>query len=294
MVQGFAFAKLGPWPAGMAVLGSRLDVPVDALFDAADVDVMPTGAVESRVEWVEAQGGVTAHSIFEHGGIVYGVIDGYLSTLSEFGYMPFHPVDQRITWTVLNGYATFASADGVFRVHSESVTSVSGVVRTDDDMDDPLVPMPGGQWVDYWNGRLLVARGPKLLFSRPLRYGAHNPMIDYVMFPQYIEWIAPVANGIFVGTADKVFWLAGRTPSDMTMQAVAGKTAPGVALVVDGTLVGGGLSGQVAIFLTTSGFAVGLPSGEIQYPQAKYIKDLPLFRGRLFRVGSRIFAVKEI
>jgi hypothetical protein len=119
-------------------------------------------------------------------------------------------------------------------------------------------------------------------------------MIDYVMFPQYIEWMAPVANGIFVGTADKVFWLAGRTPSDMTMQAVAGKTAPGVALVVDGTLVGGGLSGQVAIFLTTSGFAVGLPSGEIQYPQAKYIKDLPLFRGRLFRVGSRIFAVKEI
>lgn len=288
----FTHLLVGPWPHGMARPERGSDIPPTALFDAVNVDVRPEGSVATARGWEQVLAAANCHSMYYHRGTVYGVVDGQLSVLSESGAQALMPVSGALSWTDVGGVAHFATRDAVWRVREGVCTQVSTANRDPDDFDDALAPLPGGQWLEYWNGRLLVARGAVLVFSQPLRYGTYNPMTDYIALGRQIEWVAPLETGIYVGTIDKVYWIDGTQPSEFRVREVAGKSAPGMAAVVPAEALGRSGAARYAVFFTPSGFAVGDASGAIEHPQAERFADLPLYRGKLFVENTRIFAVR--
>lgn len=71
-----------------------------------------------------------------------------------------------------------------------------------------LQPLPAGQIVRHYNGRMLVARGNALLFSEPYRYGLYNPAQSFIPLPGLITVMEPCVGGVFV-CSDRTYWLAG-------------------------------------------------------------------------------------
>jgi hypothetical protein len=67
-----------------------------------------------------------------------------------------------------------------------------------------------------------------------------------------------------------------------------------MALVVPGEAMGIEGKQQFAVFFTPSGFAVGDGAGGVKYPQAGRFNDLPLYRGKLVREQTRIFALRGL
>lgn len=292
MAKPFSFSEHGPWPLGMARPDRLTDFPPQALADVVNADVRPTGSVATIKWWSSLLSG-SAHSLFSLGGKLYGVVNGELGELTLDGFTSFgFAVERPLSWTDVAGTAVFTNGEWVYRLSPD----VEQLVHTTDwqDLDDVLATMPGGHWLAYWNGRLLVARGQSLLFSQPLRYGAHNPLTDYIELGQRAQWVAPLETGIYVGLRDRVLWLEGAAPSELRIRQVAGASAPGAALVVDGEAFGKAFPSRVVVFFTASGFAVGDGQGVVAYPQAERFYDLPLFEGKLLRQGPRVYFVRRL
>lgn len=300
MATPFSHYPIGPWPLGLVNRLRATEIPDAALYDAVNTNVREDGSLLSRISWEPALQADNCHSLFGHGDRTFCVVDGAVSELDPDGATtlsdgPVSPqVGDAIHWTVLNNEPVFATGQAVYRVDGRGIYPLEGDTRDDQDMDDVLIPLPGGQWVDYWNGRLIVARGTSLLFSEPLRYGAHNPVTGYIRLPARIEWVAPLETGIFVGLNGPVLFLAGSTPTDLRQTQVAQGSAPGMALTMSGENLSQEVAAtpRVAVFFTRSGFTIGMPDGSVVYPQQRALRDLPLFRGKLYVDKGRIYAIR--
>lgn len=283
-------SPIGPWPTGLWNAVAAASVPIAGLTEATNVDVLETGAVTRRAAWAQIDD-TPAHSLFEHDGRVLGVSGGEVGVLDANGFTPFAPVAGPLSWTVLNGEAVFCDHTDVRVVRGDVVEALPFVSR-EDEAELLLSPLPGGQQIEYWAGRLVVARGNSLLFSEPLRYGAHDPMRGFIQFEERIYWFAPLDSGIFVGLRNSVRWLAGTSPGDMQQARVGGKSWRGACAVVTTEHMGPEMQAdRVALWMTPAGFAVGLPGGNVQYPQAARLKDLPMHAGRMVVDGDRVIVL---
>lgn len=287
----FRFKEIGPWSKGIVNTLPETEMPIDALTDAVNVDLLPNGLPVTRTAWESVYNG-SVHSFFVHNGRSYGVVDTSAGELTESGFVGMDAVDGAVHWATLNGEVIYTTPSGVYRLGKGLITD--GLNSDEYDLDDQLSQLPGGHWGEYWNGRLVVARGSSLLFSEPLRFGAHNPKKGYIQLESRIEWFAPLEEGIYVGLKDKVIFLRGTSPLEMKLEIAAGASAPGMALVLTGENVSLGNMGssRVAVFFTKNGFTIGLPSGEVVFPQRGSLDNLPLFRGKLIVDRNRIYAVR--
>lgn len=288
---------LGPWQAGMvtAISPTAIRAAPDrsgaaGLLDALNVDIDRAGAVERRQTWalLDAQ---PAHSLFEHAGTTYGVVGGVLSILADDGYVALTSVTGKLAWTVLNGEPCFVSASGVYLVRGQTVIQVPAGTSTDDEAELLLRSLPGGSQVAYWNGRLLVVRGNSLLWSEPLRFGVYNPLTNFVRFEERIGWIAALDTGIYVGLRNSVRFLRGSDPAAFSQLVVAGPSWSRSGAVIPAAGIDPDIAQgapKVAVWLSQRGFALGLPSGAVLYPQADRLAELPLGAGRLVVMGDRI------
>lgn len=138
-----------------------------------------------------------------------------------------------------------------------------------------LEPMPGGDFVSQWRGRLLVANGKTMRVSQPLRYGLTDPRTDWVQFPKRIDVMVGVEGGVYVGTSDGAIFLDGATPSEWKqVQKSARRVVRGSSLRVRADLLGGDSPGDrwVAVWLAENGFVMGGPDGQLVEQQAKRIR----------------------
>lgn len=80
-----------------------------------------------------------------------------------------------------------------------------------------LVPMPAGQIVRIFNGRLLVASGSMLVYSEPWAFALRNPSRNYIPFSSQITMLEVCDDGFYVA-ADNTYWVGNDiTASDLTM-----------------------------------------------------------------------------
>jgi hypothetical protein len=285
----FRFVDIGPWPAGMNTFVPDTELSLNMLRDAVNVDLKISGVPETRPNWEKVFDG-TCHSLFEYDGRAFGVVDDVVGELSELGFQGSFAVDGPVDWTVLNDAPVFVTPQGVFTLSGARFTAQSD----EQDVDESLIDLPGGHLIEYWNGRLVVARGSAILFSEPLRYGAHNPFKGYILLESRPQWMAALEGGVYVGLKNRVVFLSGRTPYDFEVKTVAARSAPGMAVVVSSSLLGDDRvqSPRVVVFFTEKGFTIGTPDGMVIYPQKGVVSDLPLFRGKLIVDHNRIFAVR--
>jgi len=70
-------------------------------------------------------------------------------------------------------------------------------------------PLPGGQIIRGYNGRVLVARGATLYFTEPYHRGLLDPTKGYIPFDADITLMEPCQNGVYVAAGDTTWWLQG-------------------------------------------------------------------------------------
>ena len=99
--------------------------------------------------------------------------------------------------TSYNIYVTYTPTGSVFTGFGQKLeTQNMGVMPV------------GGQLVEYYNGRLYVAKGNIVYFTEPLRYGLHNPVHGYYMFPERVTLLKAVDAGLFV-SSDMTYFIDG-------------------------------------------------------------------------------------
>lgn len=127
-------------------------------------------------------------------------------------------------------------------------------------------PMPTGEYLSYWRGRLLTARANVLRFSEALAYHVHDPRHGFVQMPQRITFVHPTDGGVWVGQVDHVAFLAGSALGELTLHRKTAKApVPGSAIALDaedaGDVAGGG--GAVVAWLAENGYVLGAPDGNV-------------------------------
>ena len=157
-----------------------------------------------------------------------------------------------------------------------------------------LAPMPGGQFIRGRNGRLYVASGDTLWFSEPLRPHLRDARHGYIKFVGQIRFIEPVEEGMFVGDDRGVWFMAGDDPTNTKMRLMH----PARAVKRSSTLIAGSHFGDDvtqsdryhALWLSTEGYVLGHPSGNITPLQPERVRIADGLEGRtrfLTRDGLR-------
>lgn len=192
-------------------------------------------------------------------------------------------------------YRTTADGDVLYRAEdipvglAVYVLGNSPIGRAAD--NQRLRRMPPGHIVRAWRGRLLVARGRTLRFSEPFRYGLYSPRTGFIQEAHPILLVAPVEGGIFVGTRAGVIFYRGNTPGEWSrVRLGAAPPVQGTDRAVDLSVIDPkfqlGTTGEAAMWLSQTGFVIGLPDGQVVQPQSRRIR-LEAQRGQLAIVGRQ-------
>jgi hypothetical protein len=71
-----------------------------------------------------------------------------------------------------------------------------------------LTPLPPGQILRVFNGRLLVASGGDIHYTDPYDFAHYNPVKNVVPFTERVTLMEPCQNGVYV-SADQTYWFRG-------------------------------------------------------------------------------------
>ena len=307
--------SLGPWTRGFQNFYDPTRAPADTLAAATNVLIEADGTIASHTG---LDFGDDIHSKFTHNGRFYGVFRDTISEFFEGRHISLNfPVKAGVKWTVLEDEPLFYNRQVIGKISlTDGVTGLGGAYNASATPDakaneDSFVhpyrdaafstkqSMPGGTYVRYWRSRLLVANDNLLFVSDPFMYGVYDRMSGIVKLPAKIDFLEAVDGGVFVALRELgVYFLAGTSPEDWQLKVADIICAqPMTSLLIP--TAGMKLDVQnrpewVAVWLTSKGFAIGLPNGSVIYPQADLLSGLPLgSTGSLSFEGDRLIALTQ-
>lgn len=157
-----------------------------------------------------------------------------------------------------------------------------------------LSPLPGGDIIRWFNGRLYTAVDGRITYSEPLRPHLYNAAHNWIPISGRLAFLEPVVDGIYYGDSRGVWFLAGGDPTKFEQRLVSTCRAVRFSSVVvppehfpEDVIQS---EFPVAVWLSTSGYVVGTPGGKTIELQADRIKVPPGLSGRtafLIRNGRR-------
>lgn len=157
-----------------------------------------------------------------------------------------------------------------------------------------LKPLPPGEFVTWLAGRLYTAKNGTLYFSNALRPHLHDPAHNFVQFSGFISFIEAVTDGLYVGDSRGVWFMKGTDPTKFEQVMVSTCRAVRRSSIkippehlpekkVPAT-------NPVALWLSTSGYVVGMDGGATVELQPERVKVPAGLVGRttyLFRKGMK-------
>jgi hypothetical protein len=122
---------------------------------------------------------------------------------------------------------------------------------------------PPADMLAYFNGHILVASGSRLYPSEPYA----PELFDWRRaqpFASRITLVAPVEDGVYLGTEGQIIFLAGKDPASWVFQPkFSYGVIPGTLAYGDAADLGGEMKGPAAMFATADGIVAGLNGGTI-------------------------------
>lgn len=160
---------------------------------------------------------------------------------------------------------------------------------------DTMMP---GDFIRAHNGRLITGKDNVLYFSAPLRYGLRNPAHDHIMVSGMITFIEPVLGGVYVGAGTTVWFLEGGDPEKFVAKRVSTcKAIPRSSILIPGEHLPPKLVSPypVALWLSTSGYTVGMADGSVVELHPDRIRVPPQQSGRsIFMIRDGIKQVVTV
>ena len=153
-------------------------------------------------------------------------------------------------------------------------------------------PLPPARVLAYYNGRVYGASGAHLYYSDPYNFELMDPRQNVVSFDSQVNVVAPVLDGLFVGTDTATYFLSGADPSDFVRRAVAPYGAVwGKAVQVPGEFVSKDRetrrAGNVVLWMSKKGPCYGTDGGEFKNMTSdRLIRPDATYSANLFRASS--------
>lgn len=195
----------------------------------------------------------------------------------------------------VNIYVTPANGDILYHYASPPASFATHLVSANpsgaQSTTQFLTPFHGGRFVRWHNGRLYVVNGDTLSYSDAFRPHLTNLTTNFIQFSEEISFIEPTMGGIYVGDARGVWFLDGGDPVKFVAKRVSAcRAIPGSSLVVpnehfDQKVINTAV--PVAVWLSTSGYAVGTAEGAI------FEVNADIIRVPLATRGSSAFAIRN-
>ncbi len=125
---------------------------------------------------------------------------------------------------------------------------------------------PPGQIIGYYNGALYICQKNVLWVTDTLAMNQVDMRNGYKQFPADITMFAPVDDGIFISTTEKVYWLGGLNPDKMYWREIYDKPViKGAWTYVDSRLFGKRkldfMQGKTIVMYTNGGLCWGTNNG---------------------------------
>lgn len=227
--------------------------PSDIPLVAASAGALPAGAYRVAITHEMASGeesgasAVYAYDLATAGALVVTLPAAKAGTTSFTIYCTETNGD------VLQRYSTVAAATA-----SVAITSApTGRLLGDREF---LSPLPAGDILAFFNGRLLSAKGTVLSYSEAHEFGLYCVDENYIDIGAPISIVAPCENGVFVGAGDRTFWYEG---TDI-------KTATPIERLPFGAVKGTAFQhpdSKTVGWFSANGFVLGGADGSVTLPQ---------------------------
>lgn len=128
------------------------------------------------------------------------------------------PTDSTVTHYVIN--ISTQNGDTLYRHSAIPLGTSTFVIR---DLRDNMTPLnsfnvftaPVGTLVRYYKGRSYIVQDNVLWYSEPFSYEWFRLQSGYFHFEDDIVDVAPMEDGIYVGTTTRIYWLQGSDPAEM-------------------------------------------------------------------------------
>jgi hypothetical protein len=178
--------------------------------------------------------------------------------------LPTYGARVRIYITPPNGEGMYLAKEFA---SGPSSTSVGDDIRLKKLETSALEPLPPGNFVRGFNGRLYTAVDNVLNFSESFRYGLYFPAHNKIRFQDSISFIEPVMDGMFVGAGNRTYFLAGGDPTQWKQVPVNGsRPIYGSSVLVPSEHFPDKMiqsPAPVAVWLSNTGYFAGLPGGSV-------------------------------
>jgi len=165
-----------------------------------------------------------------------------------------------------DAFMSYVSVNGIAYYTNGSVIG-SVVLGVDTPFTTPTVLFkiapPPGQLINYFNGRLYIARGPVLWFTDAMAFGRVDTRYGFKQFPSDIQMIQPVDSGLFISDESETFFMSGPSPDKASLSSVEKAAIPGSNSSLQGTKFSKEIKGTVAFFTTEDGVCMGLSDGTV-------------------------------
>jgi hypothetical protein len=221
-------------------------------------------------------------------GITYTIIDDFGE---ESGTGPVVTVDLPdggsivgTMFSILAGfkwriYMTTADGDELYQAAEFSANTASYTVSTHRQERQPdtyqLKPLPTGMLIRPHGARLMIADVDIISYSDAFRPHLYNPAKHFIPLNGYPYMMESVQSGVFVSDYDGVRFYKGGDAKEFEVIDVAEERAIfGSSAVLPGNFMEEKFSqfDRVCVWLSQSGYMVGLPTGEVVPLHSQQVK----------------------
>jgi len=244
----------------LPIVGTRMGYSLTDMETLENVDIDNQFILTTRQGSDLKLAGTDIHSLWSDGetclfvdyDTLYRLEIDYTSTSVLSGLLPgarmsYAPWNDRI-------YLTNGSYIGYYK---DSATALS----------DPSItyklPLPPGQRIAYYRGRLYVAKGSVLYISDALS-DHYDVRSGYRAFENDITMLIPVDNGLYVADG-RTWFVPGTEPEEFQkMMVYDADVIPFTDKNINGENIGDGSVGKMAIWVASDGICLGDNNGQVK------------------------------
>jgi hypothetical protein len=252
---------------GINNIASPGNLALDELTEATNVNIDNEGRIQRRDGYTRKyEALVKIHSVWSNKRICLFVDGDILMRLHE-------------DWTATEVRSGVSNLSMSYVDINEKVyysnASVNGWVDTlgeDNRFSDPTenhkVSVPTGQHIEFYNGRMYIARNETLWFTDGYNLNAVDMRSNAIGFKDEITMLKAVDDGLWISIGDvagrgEIKFLSGGTPEDFVQMNKANYGAiEGTAVKPKSAFVGEGLPGKSVIWASRKGICLGENGGK--------------------------------
>jgi hypothetical protein len=252
------------------------------LVTAENIIIDNTGRLKQRAGYTNKVSLVNTHSLwaneddcfFVYQDKLYKLNIDYSYTLIRSGLM----AGMRLSYARANNKVYYSNGSQIGYIDS---------TYTDNAIANPSItfkyPLPAGKFIEFYKARLYSAKDTILSYSDVLA-DYYDNRINVFQFPSNIKMVLAVDNGVYVSDSDKIYFMAGQSPFEMTLQEVYSySTIPYTGIKVDAHYIGAGGVGTYGMWTSIKGVCIGDSNGNVinitdkRYSMSTYGEGASLF-----------------